>query len=375
MPASPPARTALRALAAAALATAVVGSVAAAPARAVTAPDRTADQVAPTVSWRDLPTGSTARLRGLAPVDRRTAWVSGTEGTVLRTVDGGRTWQDVSPGQGTGTLEFRDIEAFDGQRAVVLSIGAGGDSRVYRTSDGGRHWQRTFTNTEPTAFYDCLGFFDARHGLALSDPVAGRFRVLATDDGGAHWSVVDPAGMPAALSGEFAFAASGTCLVTAGRSDAWIASGGGATARVFHSTDRGRTWSVTSTPVASSDAGGVFSLAVRGTRDVVAVGGDFEKPTIGTRAAAVSTDAGRSWTAAGRLGGYRSGASWLTQDRAGSPGVDHVIAVGPTGTDVSRNGGRTWLAVDTGSLDSVECTTDGACWASGEKGRVALLAR
>ncbi len=332
-------------------------------------------QVAPTVSWRDLPTGTTARFRGLAPVDRRTAWVSGTEGTVLRTVDGGRTWRDVSPGQGTGTLEFRDVEAFDAQRAVVLSIGEGGDSRVYRTSDGGRHWQRTFTNTEPTAFYDCLGFFDARHGIALSDPVAGKFRVLATDDGGAHWAVVDPAGMPAALTGEFAFAASGTCLVTAGRSDAWIASGGGATSRVFHSTDRGRTWSVTSTPVASSDAGGIFSLAVRGTADVVAVGGDFLDPRVGTRASAYSADGGGTWTAGGRLGGYRSGASWITQDRAGSPGVDHLIAVGPTGTDVSRNGGRTWVAVDTGSLDSVECTPDGACWASGDQGRVAVLQR
>lgn len=349
-----------------------LGALSTSPARAATG---SADQVAPTVSWRDLPTGSTERFRGLAPVDRRTAWVSGTGGTVLRTVDGGRTWRDVSPGQGTGTLEFRDIEAFDDQRAVVLSIGEGGDSRVYRTVDGGQHWRRTFTNAEPTAFYDCLSFFDAKHGLALSDPVDGRFRLISTDDAGASWSVVDPAGMPPALAGEFAFAASGTCLVTAGRSDAWIASGGGATARVFHSTDRGRTWSVTSTPVASSGAGGIFSLAVRGTRDVVAVGGDFEKPTIGTRAAATSTDAGRTWTPAGRLGGYRSGAAWLTQARSGVPGVDHVIAVGPTGTDVSRNGGRTWLAVDTGSLDSVGCTPDGACWASGDQGRVALLRR
>lgn len=365
------ARNVLRSVAVVALAVAAVGPLGGAAASASPA----AEQVAPTVSWRDLPTGSTARFRGLAPVDRRTAWVSGTEGTVLRTVDGGRTWQDVSVGQGTGTLEFRDIEAFDAQRAVVLSIGEGGDSRVYRTVDGGRHWQRTFTNAEPTAFYDCMAFFDARHGLALSDPVAGRFRVLSTDDGGAHWSVVDPAGMPPALAGEFAFAASGTCLVTGGRSDAWIASGGGATSRVFHSTDRGQTWSVTSTPVASADAGGIFSLAVRGTRDVVAVGGDFTLPTVGRRAAATSTDGGATWAAAGRLGGYRSGASWVTQARAGVPGADHVLAVGPSGTDVSRNGGRTWVAVDAGSLDSVECTADGSCWASGEKGRVALLRR
>src|SRR4051795_4377133 len=91
-----------------------------------------------TLRWHDVPTGSAARFRGLAPVSRDVAWVSGSLGTVLRTHDGGRTWDDVSPGGDTGALEFRDIEAFDAHRAVILSIGEGGDSRIYRTSDGGR---------------------------------------------------------------------------------------------------------------------------------------------------------------------------------------------------------------------------------------------
>ncbi len=326
------------------------------------------------VSWSDVPTGTASRLRGLAPVSRRVAWVSGSLGTVLRTTDGGRTWQDVSPGGDTGALEFRDVEAFDARRAVIMSAGEGGDSRVYTTRDGGQTWRLGFQNTEASAFYDCIGFWDARHGIALSDPVGGRFRVISTRDGGASWSVVDPSGMPDALPGEFAFAASGTCLVTAGRSDAWIASGGGATSRVFHSTDRGRTWSVTSTPVKSAAAGGIFSLAVRGTDDLVAVGGDFTAPTVGADASATSTDAGATWAPGGTLGGYRSGAAWLSQRQHGrAPGTDAVIAVGPTGTDLSRDAGRTWTAVDTGSLDSVECTRDGACWASGAAGRVAVL--
>jgi photosystem II stability/assembly factor-like uncharacterized protein len=345
-----------------------------------------------TVSWRDVPTGSDARLRGLSPVSRRTAWVSGSAGTVLRTTDGGRHWRDVSPPDAAG-LELRDVEAFDARHAVVLSIGEGTDSRIYRTSDGGSTWQRTFTNAEPTAFYDCLSFWDRRHGIALSDPVDGRFRVLRTNDAGRSWTIVDPAGMPAAQPGEFAFAASGTCLVTAGRSQAWIASGGGATSRVYRSRDRGRTWTVTSTPVRSTPAGGIFSLAVRrdrhrGPRDLVAVGGDFTAPTVGTDASARSRDGGRSWTAGGPLGGYRSGAAWLPERRGWSHGPSStagrpwshrssasVVAVGPTGTDLSTDGGRNWRTVDTGSLDGVACTRDGACWASGEHGRVAILRR
>jgi photosystem II stability/assembly factor-like uncharacterized protein len=324
------------------------------------------------LSWRDLKTGSDAQFRGLAPVSRHVAWVSGTEGTVLRTVDGGRHWKDVSPGGDTGDLEFRDIEAWDEQHAVILSIGTGGDSRIYRTDDGGRTWRQGFRNHSKTAFYDCLGFWDKRHGLAMSDPVHGKFRILYTKNGGRSWSKRAVSGMPPALDGEFGFAASGTCLVTAGSSDAWIASGGAA-ARVFHTADRGVTWTVTDTPIVRSDAGGIFSLAVRDKSTLVAVGGDFEKPTKTKHTSAYSHDGGRTWTAGGDLGGYRSGSAFLPRTAATGTPSNGVIAVGPTGTNVSFDGGVTWKSVRNGAFDSVECTRDGACWASGPDGRVALL--
>ncbi|MEV4087332.1 oxidoreductase, partial [Nonomuraea fuscirosea] len=149
----------------------------------------------PRLGWELKQTGTTERLRGLSPVSGNVVWASGSGGVVLRTVNGGRTWRNVSP-PGTETLQFRDIEAFDADRAVALSIGEGTDSRVYRTEDGGRTWAETFRNDEPRAFYDCLAFFDRRHGLAMSDPVDGRFRILATDDGGRSWRVLPADGMP-----------------------------------------------------------------------------------------------------------------------------------------------------------------------------------
>ena len=155
-------------------------------------------------------------------------------GKVLRTTNRGASWQSVGPPGALG-LQFRDIEAFDADTAVIMSIGNTPDAfRMYRTENGGQTWTLTFQNTEPTAFYDCMAFFDKHRGLALSDPINGRFRILATSDGGRSWQIVD-AEMPPALPAEFAFAASGQCLTVAGGRDAWFGTGGDAVARVFHS--------------------------------------------------------------------------------------------------------------------------------------------
>lgn len=226
--------------------------------------------------WALKETGKDARFRGLAAVSRSTAWVAGSKGTVLRTSDGGRSWRDVSPpGAVAEGLELRDIEAFDGRRAVALSIGEGEASRVLRTEDGGATWTETFRNPDPRAFYDCLTFFDSRHGLAMSDPVDGRFRVLSTEDGGRSWRVLPDAGMPDALPGEAGFAASGQCLVSAGPRDVWLATGGGPVARVLHSADRGLTWrAAESTLPAGDPARGVFALAFKNRTRGLAVGGD-----------------------------------------------------------------------------------------------------
>ncbi|MEU0965746.1 oxidoreductase [Streptomyces sp. NPDC005917] len=323
----------------------------------------------PAPHWVLKDTGTPdVRFRGLAAVDRDTAWLAGTAGTVLRTADGGTSWRNVSP-PGAGGLQFRDVEAFDARSAVVLAIGEGEASRVYRTDDGGATWTESFRNTDAGAFYDCLAFFDRRHGLAVSDPVGGKFRILATGDGGRSWRVLPNTGMPAALDGEAGFAASGQCLVTSGPKDAWLATGGSAHARVLHSTDRGLTWTAADTPVPAGDpAKGVFALAFRDPAHGLAVGGDYRPGLPSPQASAVTRDGGRTWQSATTPpSAYRSGVAWLPYSRTAA------LAVGPTGTDLTTDGGRTWRTVDAGSYDTVDCTRDMNCWAAGEQGRVARL--
>jgi len=319
---------------------------------------------ATTLTWQPTPTGTNAQLRGLSAVSRQVAWASGARGTVLRTIDGGRSWQQVGPPD-AATLDFRDIEAFDARTAVALSIGEGEDSRIYRTTDGGRIWTESFRNTDPAAFYNCVAFFDPRHGLATGDPVAGRFNVLSTSDGGRSWTHLPG---PAALAGEYQFSASGQCVSVAGGRDAWLATGGSSVARVLHSADRGRTWTASETPLASSESAGVFATAFRTPHTGIAIGGDFAAPTNGANALALTRDGGRTWREpATAPAGYRSGVTY-------HPFLPNVlIAVGPTGSDVSLDGGRNWRQFYAGSFDTVDCGRDGACWASGAAGAAGVL--
>src|SRR3954471_10660329 len=156
--------------------------------------------------WTPVPTGSDQQYRGLSAVNNHVAWVGGSAGEVLRTVDGGRSWQDVSPPGSEGLL-FRDVEALSERRASVLAIGEGDASRIYTTTNGGRTWRLSFVNRDPKAFYDCMDFFaGGRYGLALSDPVDGKFRIAATTDAGLTWRALPSAAMPPAVAGEFAFA-------------------------------------------------------------------------------------------------------------------------------------------------------------------------
>ena len=323
----------------------------------------------PGYAWHDTATGTSAHFRGLSAVSATTAWVSGytpATGVVMRTTSGGASWQDVTP-PGSAGLQFRDIEAFDASDAVTMSIGDNPtDFRMYVTHDGGQSWALTFVNTEPTAFYDCMTFFDRNRGLALSDPPDGvHFRVIATDDGGMSWHVTGLQ-MPAA-PGAYGFAASGQCLTTDHSHRAWFGTGG-SEASVFRSDDRGVTWTVAPTPMLFGPTAGINGLAFNSQQRGIAVGGDFLLPTASPDSFARSFDGGSSWSLVpGAPQEYRSGVTWADGQTA--------IAVGLSGSDVSSDFGATWQRFDNGSLDTVDCASPLACWASGANGRVAYLVR
>ena len=112
---------------------------------------------------------TTADLRGIASVGDGVAWASGSHGTVLRTEDGGFVWQGCATPPDAAGLDFRGIQAFDAQTALVMSSGKGDLSRVYKTTDGCRTWTLVFTNPDADGFFDAIAMKDSTHGVILGD--------------------------------------------------------------------------------------------------------------------------------------------------------------------------------------------------------------
>jgi photosystem II stability/assembly factor-like uncharacterized protein len=319
--------------------------------------------------WTPQQSGTNAEFRGLVATSASVVWASGTHGRVARTTDGGATWS-VDSVPGASGLDFRAIAPRSDRLAWVSSAGPAeqGQAQIFRTTDGA-NWVKQFNTSQAGVFLDAIAFWDDRHGIALSDPVGGKLFILATDDGGATWTQVPTDAAPPALSGEGAFAASGTCLIVQGSSNAWIGTGGAERARVFRSTDRGRTWQVADTPLhAGNAASGIFSLAFSDARHGVAVGGEYTKPKVEFDNVAVTDDGGATWRRArGPLPrGFMSAVAFVPASRG-----RQLVAVGLGGTARSDDAGETWAMVDTVPYNSITFAPNGDGWAAGPRGRIA----
>jgi photosystem II stability/assembly factor-like uncharacterized protein len=308
------------------------------------------------ISWTPLVTGSKASLRGLAVVEADTVWASGAGGTVLRSVDGGATWEDVSVA-GAETLDFRDVEAFDARTAVVMATAG----KIYRTSDAGASWSLVHDDKRDGVFLDALAFSGKWRGLALGDPIGGRFVLLETRDGGGSWKELPFDQRPVALEGESAFAASGTCLDFTDGTIRIVT--GGSRARMLSSTNGGATWKAVTLPIVSgNESSGAFGMAVHG-QNVVVVGGDYKKPEPEAAGFALSHDRGASWVPRPPVA-FRSGAAFAA--------FGFLLATGTSGSGLSRDAGRTWTPI-AGGYNAVACSGVEVCFAVGSEGRIGRL--
>jgi photosystem II stability/assembly factor-like uncharacterized protein len=311
--------------------------------------------------WVAQTSGTTAGLRGIHAVDAQIAWASGTGGTILRTTDGGATWQRCATPLGADQLDFRAVWAWDAGEAIVMSSGPGSASRLYATHDGGATWRLLLINGDPDGFYDALVFRGRNEGYVLGDPVGGRFVVLHSVDAGVSWIRAGASGLETGGIANGAFAASNASLQVAADGTLLFGTGG---ARVYRGTLDGPFAHVDLPMAKAGDAAGVFALGAHtegAATHWIAVGGDYKHPDVATGTAAWSED-GRHWTAAtAPPHGYRSTVAW-------DAGGQRWIAAGTNGSDVSSDGGRTWSRLDAGAWNAL-----GLPWVVGPGGRIAKL--
>lgn len=327
--------------------------------------------------------GVAVRLRGISAVGADVAWASGREGTVLRTVDGGRHWQRMRVAD-ADALDFRDVEGFTADSAVILGTGTGEASRVYRTDDGGKTWQLTLQNHDPRAFFNCMRF-DGERGWMLGDPIDGRFQVYATEDGGRAWRLL-PDGPPAE-TGEAAYAASGSCIARI--DDALAIASGGTRSRLHIRRDGATAWTAIDSGMARDrDSAGVFSIAAlpsgKGRRaGMIAVGGDHRAEQAAGNAIVLLPAGGappatrtgpRKRVAAtpkssdGFVAGQASATLRFLSAVACIDASGSCIATGPTGVDLWN--GSAWLALPGAGYDAIDIKGK-VGWLSGDAGRIA----
>lgn len=322
---------------------------------------------------------TTADLRGIHNVGGGVAWASGTNGTVLRTEDGGYVWESCTVPPGAEHLDFRGIQSFDANTAIVMSSGKGDLSRLYKTADGCHSWKMVFTNPySPHGFFDAILFLDRQYGILFGDPspfswvapteYENNFRIRVSADGGETWGPVTAPDLAVpgkglhAIGYESAFAASNTSIASR---DGWFwfatSASRVASRRLYPaanppkylfisafcggqvdplSGECGQPWtdfrSATAPVIHSSPSAGIFSLSFRSASQGTAVGGDFSRPNDSRGIAAFTRDGGETWTAAAlQPHGYRSSVAY-------DPATKTWITVGPNGTDISSDDGRNW---------------------------------
>lgn len=321
-------------------------------------------------SWVEQNSGVKASFRGISVVNESICWVSGTNGTIIKTEDGGTTWNKLSVPVGGDSIDFRDIQAFTNKLAYIMGAGPGKSSVIYKTVDGGKSWNLQFTNTYKEGFFTAISFWNESHGIVLSDPVEGTHYILTTTDGGSSWNRVDPNSIPKTIKDEYGFAASGTNMTIREGGHAWIGSGG-SRARVYYSNDYGKSWVLSAkTPIQQGKPSkGIFSLTFTSDTYGVAVGGDYSKSEIAENCIIISNDGGITWNLTDNPKElvYHSCIREFPESK-------NLLAVGRRGSSYSTNRGKTWNKISDLGLYTMDIGgNDKSVWAAGPKGRVAKL--
>lgn len=333
-----------------------------------------------------LQSGRTVSIRGLSVVNDRTFWVSGSNGTVGRSLDGGNSmeWMTVT---GYEKRDFRDVEAIDEHTAVIMGIDT--PAIILRTTDGGKNWEKVFEDTTTGMFLDAMYMHidsaaikknkgkptPTSHSLVvIGDPIKNKLYHAWSTNGGQTWERLSNAqwqAMPDIKEGEAFFASSGSNItISRANNSKGIYAVSGGTGASLWTLDKAR-WTFQPLPIiqgGTSTGANAIAFSPSGNKAVI-VGGDFAKDTISTNnCVLLEFNKGKVIMSTPNVypHGFRSSVVYVDEQ--------HLVAAGTSGIDVSEDGGKTWRNISGESYHVIRKAHNGkALYLAGGRGRIAIL--
>ena len=299
-----------------------------------------------------------ASIRGISVVDTNIIWLSGSKSTVLKSIDGGRSWDSLKV-HSLELLDFRAVEAFSDKEAIIVSVGF--PSRVYKTKDGGKSWNLVHENLDSSAFMNSIYFKSEQEGIIFGDMLGDRHLILKTVDAGENWLRLLDSIIPQPLKVEHGYAASGSCITQNSIGD-YVIGLGGEVSRVY--IESKNNWNAFKTTLnGGGNSSGIYSIS-SGDTALIAVGGDYLKAD-STYHPTISFDGGQSWTQTlAKVNGYRSVIDYSNTKKI-------WIAAGINGLDFSFNNGKSWTYIKTEEINTLQFDPNGYyAWAAGPSGKI-----
>ncbi len=276
-------------------------------------------------------------FRGLSVPSDDVVWVSGSNGTVGRSTNAGKTWKwMIVPG--FEKRDFRDIEGFDSLTAIIMAVDNPAD--ILKTTDGGKSWKVVFHKEQEGMFLDAMDFKEDK-GICIGDPLPDKdgkngFFVIYTNNRGDDWWIENVP--PTSSEGEAIFAGSGSniALLKERSIKAAFITGGATSNLHFIYSNRKISYSVNIPIIQHKASAGSFSMCSNSSKNFYITGGDYIEYWKDSGNVIYTTNAGKTWKRSS-VHGYRS--CIIQADKK------TFITCGTNGVDISFDGCKTWKLI------------------------------
>jgi hypothetical protein len=263
-------------------------------------------------------------------VNDQVLWVSGSEGTVGLSTNGGISWKWTRVPHYEKS-DFRDIEAFSDREAIIMGITE--PAVILLTTDGGNSWTTKFEDSSKTAFLDAMDY-SGDHLVVVGDPVVDHIFFAESTDRGKRWKINSPSDALPTAAGESFFAASGSNIRHL-PDGSWVLVSGGKKSCIYFGNSR-----IPLFIAQGKETTGANSIAINpvNTNQAFIVGGDFKHDTVQTgNSLLIQFNPFSQKAPLAPPHGYRSCVEYINENK--------MICCGTSGVDISNDGGLHWKLI------------------------------